>query len=183
MRSLVPLLLVLTALPAMAEECPVQDADGLAAEREPYFAALQAAPTEMKGREAADGIWRSWHVAPDARAQDMLDTGKRRLREANYAEAERLFSDLVAYCPLYPEGWNQRAFARFLAGDHDGALADLDRTLELEPRHFGALAGRALTLLRQGRAELGQKALREAVAINPWITERHLLAAPAGEKI
>ncbi len=62
-------------------------------------------------------------------------------------------------------------------------MADLDRTLELEPRHFGALAGKALTLLRQGRAVLGQKALREAVAVNPWITERALLATPPGVKI
>lgn len=182
MRRIVPLLLALTASLAAADECPVQDVAALAVERAPYFAALQEAPNEMEGREAADGIWRSWHIAPDPKAQDLLDAGVRRLREADYAEAERLFSQLVTYCPAYPEGWNQRAFVRFLAGDHDGALADLDRTLELEPRHFGALAGRALTLMRQGRAQLGQKALREAVAINPWITERHLLASPPGEK-
>ena len=136
----------------------------------------------MQGREAADRIWRSWHVAPDPQAQALLDTAKRRLREADYPEAERLLDQLVAYCPDYAEGWNQRAFARFLAGDLDGALEDLDRTLELEPMHFGAMTGRALTLMRQGRAELGQQALRDAIAINPWITERYLLAEPPGQK-
>ncbi|HET7409459.1 MAG TPA: tetratricopeptide repeat protein, partial [Paracoccaceae bacterium] len=152
-------------------------------ERAPLFDALRAAPTEMRGREIADRIWRSWHRAPDATAQELLDTGARRIRHADYAEAERVLSELVAYCPDYPEGYNQRAFARFLAGDLDGALEDLDRTLDLAPRHFGALAGRGMVLLRQGRAELGQQALREAVAINPWITERHLLTEPPGRRI
>jgi tetratricopeptide (TPR) repeat protein len=174
-------LVCLLPLPALAAPCPAPD-PALAAERAPLFEELREAPTEMRGREVADRIWRSWHVAPDAEAQALLDTGRRRLREADYAEAERVLSELVAYCPDYAEGWNQRAFARFLSGDLDGALADLDRTLELEPMHFGALTGRALTLLGQGRAELGQQALRAAVAVNPWITERHLLAEPPGQK-
>ncbi len=174
-------LLCLLPLPAMAQPCPPSNPE-LAAGRAPLLKALREAPTEMAGRELADRIWRSWHVAPDARAQDLLDTGMRRLRDADYAEADRLLSELVDYCPDYPEGWNQRAFARFLADDLDGALADLDRTLALEPQHFGALTGRALALMRQGRAGLGQKALREAVALNPWITERHLLVRPPGEK-
>ena len=181
MRRLLPLLIALLPLPA-AGECPAQDAAALEAERGPLFEALRAAPTEMRGREIADRIWRSWHRAPDERAQELLDTGARRIRIADYAEAERVLSELIAYCTDYPEGYNQRAFARFLAGDLDGALEDLDRAIELEPRHFGALAGRGLTLLQQGRVELGQHALRNAVAINPWITERHLLPAP-GQKI
>jgi tetratricopeptide (TPR) repeat protein len=180
MRRLLPLLVALLPLPA-AGECPALDAVALAAERAPLFEALKAAPTEMRAREIADRIWRSWHRAPDARAQEMLDAGTRHIRGSDYAEAERVLSQLVAYCPDYPEGYSQRAFARFLADDLDGALEDIDRTLELEPRHFGALAGRALTLLRQGRVEPGQRALREAVAINPWIVERHLLVEP-GER-
>ncbi len=179
MRIALPLCLL--PFCAMAEPCPPSDA-GLVIERAPLFEALREAPDEMRGRELADGIWRSWHVAPDARAQSLLDTGARRVREADYAEAERILGELVAYCPDYPEGWNQRAFARFLAGDLDGTLEDLDRTLALEPMHFGALTGRALTLLRQGRAELAQQALRQAVEINPWVTERYLLVEQPGQK-
>lgn len=179
---LLPLVAALVSFHAMAD-CPAQDAAALAAERAPLLEALREAPTEMQGRELADRIWRSWFRAPDARAQDLLDTGNRRIRYGDYEGAESVLSDLIAYCPDYPEGYNQRAFARYLGGDLDGALEDIDRTLDLAPRHFGALTGRALALLRQGRARLGQKALREAVAINPWITERHLLVDPPGEKI
>ncbi|MEM9140968.1 MAG: hypothetical protein AAGB15_14170, partial [Pseudomonadota bacterium] len=60
-------------------------------------------------------------------------------------------------------------------------LADLDRTIALRPDHFAAIAGRGLTLLRMGRTELGFNALRAALKLHPWMSERHLL--PPSEKI
>jgi lipoprotein NlpI len=107
----------------------------------------------------------------------------RRIRVADFTGAEAVLDELVAYCPDYPEGWNQRAFARFLQGDHDGSLEDLARTLELEPRHFGALAGQGLNFLRQGRDRLAQTALRAAIDLHPWMNERHLIAPEPGQKI
>lgn len=163
--------------------CPIQDTAALDAEREPIFQALKAAKTEGDGRELANRIWSSWAKAPDARAQDLLDDGMRRIRQSDFAGAEERLDALVSYCPEYPEGWNQRAFARFLRGDHDGSLEDLQRTLELEPRHFGALAGQGLNLLRQGRDDLAQRALRDAVALHPWLNERHLIAPDPSQKI
>ena len=115
------------------------------AEREPLFESLRKAKSEREGRARSRIIWDLWYVAPDMKAQTLLDRGVRKIREADYAGAQRILSELVEYCPLFPEGWNQRAFARFLADDLDGSLEDLDRTLQLEPRHFGALAGRGLT--------------------------------------
>ena len=38
------------------------------------------------------------------------------------------------------------------------------------------MAGRALILMRQGRHPLAQKQLREAVAIDPFLKERGLIA-------
>ena len=168
---------VLLCVPAfsLAQDCIVPDPKTANAEREPMFEALLKARNEAQGRKRASSIWESWHKAPNQKAQELLNIGKSKLREANYVAAQELLTELIEYCPTYAEGWNQRAFAKFLAGDLEGSLEDLDRTLQLEPRHFGALAGRGLTLLRQGRTLLAHKALREAVAIHPWIGERHLL--------
>ena len=170
--------LAVLLVPGVALACPAQD---LSAERAPHFETLAAAPDPAAAQRAADQIWISWHTAPDAHAQDLLNQGLRHIRYGEPAAAEPVLTELIEYCPDYAEGWNQRAFARFLTGAYDGALEDLDRTLELEPRHFGALAGKGLTLLRQGRAELAHKALREALAIHPFIPEGQLL--PKGEKI
>jgi Flp pilus assembly protein TadD len=89
-------------------------------------------------------------------------------------------NELVSYCPHWAEGWNQRAFVHFLREDYDAALADLEITLELSPRHVAALSGKGLTLMRMGREDEGDKVLREAVALHPWLPERGLLDPPAG---
>lgn len=175
MFRLAALLLLLPAF-ALAGECPVPDAAAREQALTPLLDHLAEAATEAEGRDAEGDVWRFWLQAPDATAQGMLDDGISRIGWADFAGAEKSLDGLVAYCPDYAEGWNQRAFARFLQGDYEGAIEDLDRTLELEPKHFGALSGKALSLIRQGRAELAQQALRAAVALHPWIKERHLLA-------
>ena len=58
---------------------------------------------------------------------------------------------LVDYCPHWAEGWNQRAFTYFLAGQFDRAEPDLREAIRLNPDHVGALSGLALTLMALGR--------------------------------
>ena len=103
--------------------------------------------------------------------------------EEMYADALAVLEPLPLAAPGFAEAWNQKAFAHFLKFEFDEALEDLDRTLEIEPRHFGALSGRALTLMRQGRMQLGQTALRDALKVHPFLPERALLIEPSGEEI
>lgn len=162
-------------------ECPSSHPEALAVRTDPLFEKLAASETEAEGMALASRIWSLWATAPDGPAQGLLDKGMQSIQWGAFDEAETALTYLIDYCPDYAEGWNQRAFARFLKADYAGAMMDLDRTLELEPRHFGAIAGRGLTFLKQGEKTLGFAALRQAVAIHPWINERHLL--PPEEKI
>lgn len=166
-------------IPMAALGCPEVQTDPAAQDQ--LFGKLIAAPDEMTGRVIESQIWEIWIVAPDETAQALMDQGRERIRVADYARAEALFSDLIAYCPDYAEGWNQRAYVRYLRQDYDGALEDIATVLEIEPRHFGALAGRATTLLSMGRVDVGYAALRRALTLNPWLRERHLL--PRGEDL
>lgn len=143
--------------------------------RAELFAELEAATNEGDGRAAANEIWRFWSEAPDDVSQDLLDEGITAIRYADYAKAETGLRDLTEYCPAYAEGWNQYAFALFLQGKYDPSRAALEKTLRLEPDHFGALAGIGLTYLRQDKPALAQIWLRRAVTVNPWINERTLL--------
>jgi tetratricopeptide (TPR) repeat protein len=172
------LLAICAALPAMAEDAACPAAPDHAAAKAELLRDLRIARDPTDAQMITGDLWMLWADAPDARAQAMLDEGMRLIRASDYAGAEAVLGGLTLYCPDYAEGWNQRAFARYLAGAHDDALADLDRALALDPGHVPALSGKALTLFQMGRDAEGQLVLREAVRMNPWLTERALLTIP-----
>lgn len=173
MKQLARLLALIFASSAFAESCPTdRNRDP---ERASLLEALRITPDIASGQAVADKVWRFWMTAPDTRAQVMLDQAMSRRLGYNLEEAESTLDALVAYCPDFPEGWNQRAFVRFLREDFAGSLADIDKTLSLEPAHFGALAGQAQIFLKQGRVKLAQLAIARAVKVHPWLHERALL--------
>jgi tetratricopeptide (TPR) repeat protein len=145
------------------------------------FADLASAPDEASARATADQIWSMWTQPDDpvlaARVEAIITGGGFAGPVAQFP----LIDALVADYPDYAEGWNLRATANFLRGDNDAALADVVETLRREPRHFGALAGRALILHGQGKYEEALEAIKAALEIHPFLPERGLfpeLGAP-----
>ena len=124
-------------------------------------------------------MWGFWTDAPDELAQEMLDRGMTRRSSYDFLGALKDLDRLVAYCPEYAEGYNQRAFVHFLRQDFTPALRDLDRAIALSPNHVAALSGRALTLMGLGRIDEARSALDHALELNPWLPERRL-AGPGG---
>lgn len=167
------LLACVVAGPVWASACP-EPPDHSATMSELIKAAREA-PDEATGRALSSEMWALWADAPDARSQELLDKAMERRRVADYDAALRAVDALVEYCPDYAEGYNQRAFINFLREDFAAALPDLDRTIEINPRHTGALTGRALTLAALGRNAEATLSLRAALELNPWLGERHLL--------
>jgi tetratricopeptide (TPR) repeat protein len=166
---------------AFAQECPAS-AD-VSAELDGLFAQAQAARNFSEGQAASDAMWKVWLRAPDDVAQQVLDRGMAARSSFNFLEAYAQFTKLTEYCPDYAEGWNQRAYISFLREDYEAALVDLDRALALQPRHVAAQSGRGLTLMNLGRIAEARSQMLEAVANNPWLSEKALLAdgAPLGQ--
>lgn len=170
---------LLSAASIAAADCP-QDTR-FSAEKDQLHARLLSAKSAAEAQRIGAALWTLWVRAPDARAQTLLDRGRAQLRLADYDGAINLFTALIDYCPTYAEGWNQRGFAHFLRQDYAPALKDIAAAIAREPRHFGALAGQATTLLHMGRRAAGFAALRRALKVNPWLAERYLL--PKGQDI
>lgn len=175
MRTIV--LPLLFAMPAFADCPPVADRTG---DMDALIAEARGADTPAAGQEAGRKMWAIWTEAPDEIAQEMLDRGVSSLGSYDFLRAIEAFDDLTGYCPDYAEGYNQRAFAHFLREDYPAALIDIEHALDRNPRHVGALSGKALTLFRMGREEDGQAALRAALDLNPWLNERFLLKETPG---
>ncbi|GGX53221.1 hypothetical protein GCM10007385_21590 [Tateyamaria omphalii] len=180
------ILSLLLSTPAWADNCP--PAPDISVELQALIGDANAAPDERNGRVASDQMWQLWLRAPDEAAQEILDRGMRQRSSFDFAGAYDSFDALVTYCPDYAEGYNQRAFISFLREDFTAALVDLDRALDLSPDHVGAQSGRALALMNLGRRDEARTQLEKALANNPWLSERHLLAdgaplGPGGQKL
>jgi tetratricopeptide (TPR) repeat protein len=87
----------------------------------------------------------------------------------NSASLEILDRIIAAY-PTYAEAWNRRATLHFMLGNYNASLADIEKVLDLEPRHFGALAGRGMIYQRQEKWGAALAAFREALQMNPNMT-------------
>ena len=55
-------------------------------------------------------------------------------------------SEVIEMAPEFSEGWNRRATVRYYQKDFEGSLDDIQQTLILEPRHFGAVWGLGMIL-------------------------------------
>lgn len=178
----IALIVALIALPALAGETCAPGPDRGAA-RAGLFEALRAAPDPVAAGTITDQIWREWLTAPDARAATLLSAALNEIGEGLDDAALDTLGALIAYCPGYAEAWNQRATLLYRLGRFEESLSDVEAVLAREPRHFGALAGRAVMLMAQGRMDPGQRALREALAIHPWLSERRLLIETPGQDL
>ncbi|MFK7837076.1 MAG: hypothetical protein AB8B60_12720 [Sulfitobacter sp.] len=182
MRILTTLAVLAASAFAASAECP--PAKEVRTELLTLIARAQSAENFSDGRRVSNQMWEVWLRAPDEVAQAALDAGMRRRDVADYAGARQELDRLVAYCPMYAEGFNQRAFVNFLSGEFETALVDLDIALSLQPLHIAAQSGRALTLMNLGRIDEARAQLLIAVDHNPWLSEAALLAegAPLGPK-
>ncbi len=144
------------------------------AELDALFTRLSASTSAAEARGIADAIWVIWTRPDDpvlaARVAEIITAGGL----AGPMSQMALIDQLIADYPDYSEGWNMRATAHFLRGAYDESLADIERTLALEPRHFGALAGRGLIYHAQGKRAEALEAIRAALDIHPWLAERGL---------
>ncbi len=158
---------IIAVTPVLAETAQDQQEDLL-------FKKLASATNETEARKVEFQIWEHWTAeAPSDEIRDKLTRGMEKRREFDLAWAEDLFDEVVREAPEYPEGWNQRGFARFLRGNLEGSLNDLERAIELEPRHFGSLSGMYHVLRLLNRHEAALRSLHKAVTIHPWLKERN----------
>lgn len=138
------------------------------------FIGLKGAENETIAAEYANRIWALWLQSGDEEIDRLMEEAMSRRRVYDFNGALESLNAAIARAPEYPEAWNQRATVYFFQQEYEKSLEDVARALELEPRHFGALAGRAIIRLNQFKPELARQNIIEALKLHPYLPERKL---------
>ncbi len=122
-------------------------------------------PDDAKGIAAT--IERIWLRSGSDTADLLMGRAMTAMAAQNLKTAERLLDAVLAVQPEWAEAWNKRATVRFLRDDDNGATADIEQALKLEPRHFGALEGLGAILQKSALDKRALEAYRRALEIYP----------------
>lgn len=114
-----------------------------------------------------DEIWLEWSKSGSAAMDLLLQRGRDAMESGNFPDAVEHFTALTDHAPEFAEGYNARATAYYRLGLYGPSLADIQKVLQLNPRHFGALAGLGSIMEEIGEGERALQAYRAAVAVHP----------------
>jgi tetratricopeptide (TPR) repeat protein len=151
------------------------------------FDQLQQVAETGEARAIEAEIWRIWIASGDPELDARMAEGMGAMGARDYPHALAEFSAIVDAAPDFAEGWNKRATLYWLMGDYQASIEDIDRTLALEPRHFGALSGLSMIRDALGEPREALEAFDRALAVYPNMAgadlRRALLESKLGEPI
>lgn len=143
------------------------DADQNAAKLDKLFEELAKAEQPMMAQQLEREIWNAWLEIDDEAVEEELKAGMRDMSRSRFEESIEHFTRVTEMAPEFAEGWNKRATAYFYNGDLARSMQDIQKTLSLEPRHFGAISGMGLIFLKRGDERAALDAFREVLEIHP----------------
>ncbi|MGV8984965.1 MAG: tetratricopeptide repeat protein [Cypionkella sp.] len=130
------------------------------------FQQLHSATDEEAGA-IAQNIWLEWSKSGSASMDLLLRRGEEAMAAGDPKTAIEHLTALIDHAPDFPEGYNARATAYYQIGQYGLSIADIARTLSLNPRHFGALAGLGRIFEQLNEPDKALEVYREALKINP----------------
>jgi tetratricopeptide (TPR) repeat protein len=142
---------------------------GRAERLEALFARLSMTNDSLEGDAIIEEIWRLWLISGRPEIDAMMQNALALVEAGRPQAAMPLLDRIVERAPEWAEGWNKRATVYYLLDEYDRSLADIDKVLALEPRHFGALAGRGLIHIAQENYRAALDDYRRARAVNPFL--------------
>jgi len=110
------------------------------------FLTLQNSDNESVLVETESTIWEIWYDSGMEEIDMMMALASEAVEAGQLAKAEAIYTRVIEQLPEFSEGWNRRATVRFYRKNYDDSLADIEQTLKLEPRHFGAIWGLGMIL-------------------------------------
>ncbi|MCO5731951.1 hypothetical protein NFC69_10285 [Rhizobium sp. SSA_523] len=131
------------------------------------FAELKRERNAERASQIAREIIGNWNVSGSATVDLLMSWANKSINERKNAAALDFLDRVTLLEPAYAEGFNRRATLYYTMGDARKSMADIQKVLALEPRHFPAIAGMAAILTENGEDELALKAWERFLAVYP----------------
>jgi tetratricopeptide (TPR) repeat protein len=132
------------------------------------FTRLATADEGEAGRIEQE-IWIEWSKSGSAAMDLLLQRGRDAMEAGDLVTAVDHFTALIDHAPDFAEGYNARATAYFQEGQFGPSVADIAKTLSLNPRHFGAMAGFGMILEQTNQPDRALEVYNAALAIHPHL--------------
>ena len=118
--------------------------------------------------EIEQKIWKLWSTHPkDNELTFLLAKGSDAVNNNQFIKAIDIFTNVINLDPNWAEAWNKRATVLYMIGEYEKSQNDINKVLELENRHFGALAGQGLVNIKLKNYEKAIKSYEKALKIYP----------------
>jgi len=137
----------------------------------PLFEALAASQSVAEAAGYEREIWARWLQSGDDGVDRDLARGESAMDRGDARAAMDAFNAVIEADPDFAEGWNKRATLHWLMGNYEQSVADIERTLALEPRHFGALSGLSMIREAQHRPFEALEALEKVFELHPKLPQ------------
>lgn len=131
------------------------------------FEVLATTDDPARAHATEMAIWRIWTDSGRPEVDALMAEGVDALAAERVEVAIAFFDRVVELAPGFAEGWNKRATAYYLNGQLAASVRDIERTLALEPRHFGAISGMGLIFLAKGDEVGALRAFEQVLEIHP----------------
>lgn len=146
-------------------------APAMATQKDPaldgLFDRLRTVTDPMQVRLLIQAIWETWTASDDAALDALMARGLGQIQARDLDGAVATFTTLIEKAPDFAEAWNKRATVQWMRGDFEASVADIQRTVALEPRHFGAWSGLGMILEEREQYDGAARAFEECLKHNP----------------
>lgn len=124
-------------------------------------------PVDGKWQPIEKRIQKLWSKSGSDAMDLLLKRGRNAMHAGKLPKAVEHFTALTDHAPDFAEGWNARATAYFLMEAYGPSIADIQKTLDLNPHHFGAMAGLGLIMEQLDQPEHALTAFLQAQTVHP----------------
>jgi tetratricopeptide (TPR) repeat protein len=133
------------------------------------FARLKSEKDPDAAKRTEASILKLWLQSGSDTVDLLMGWSLQAMADKDYPLALDYLDRITVMKPDYAEGWNKRATVYFLLEDYPHSIADIQKTLALEPRHFGALSGLGIILDSLGEKQRAKEAFQKALDVDPGL--------------